>query len=362
MLDAGADIHERDKNGNTLLHVVACFGLDAVGKVLVERGADPLAENAIRRLPAAGMALSANGMSEFAPQLGLNPVSVDQIVEGRTRLAEWLPSEPNSEGVLDRLALDCARAHSSERLQLRFGSWSFHLFETNIFHHLWFLWFLCWLVVLFAMLVGTGILSWSGRRWWLLAASCLPQAVMGASLTGSYGPDTSFGLLPKLHLFGYYACFYFFGCATFEVEGLNTTAGRRWKILLPLAAVLFLAGIATMNNRMLATVLQPAYAWTMALGLIGVFNHLCSKPLLARSNSAMSWLADASYWMYLVHVPLVMVVQWIVRQWSLPADVKFLIILAVVTPLLLISYRWCVRYTFLGRMLNGPRTVAKSGQ
>ena len=161
MLDAGADIHERDKNGNTLLHVVACFGLDAVGKVLVERGADPLAENAIRRLPAAGMALSANGMSEFAPQLGLNPVSVDQIVEGRTRLAEWLPSEPNSEGVLDRLALDCARAHSSERLQLRFGSWSFHLFETNIFHHLWFLWFLCWLVVLFAMLVGTGILSWS---------------------------------------------------------------------------------------------------------------------------------------------------------------------------------------------------------
>ena len=69
----------------------------------------------------------------------------------------------------------------------------------------------------------------------------------------------------------------------------------------------------------------------------------------------MSWLADASYWMYLVHVPLVMAAQLLVRQWPLPAELKFVVILATVTTLLLASYRWCVRYTPIGSLLNGPR-------
>ena len=71
-----------------------------------------------------------------------------------------------------------------------------------------------------------------------------------------------------------------------------------------------------MNDRLLATVLQPAYAWAMSLGLIGLFCRLFPHP-----RSAVSWLADASYWMYLVHVPLVMVAQLLVREWPLPAGV-----------------------------------------
>ena len=59
--------------------------------------------------------------------------------------------------------------------------------------------------------------------------------------------------------------------------------------------------------------------------------------------------------MYLIHVPLVMVAQLVVRQWPLLAEVKFVVILATVTLLLLASYRWCVRYTAIGTLLNGPR-------
>jgi glucan biosynthesis protein C len=114
--------------------------------------------------------------------------------------------------------------------------------------------------------------------------------------------------------------------------------------------VLLVAGLATMNDRLLATILQPAYAWTMALGLIGLFHRFFAEP-----RPAMSWLADASYWMYLVHVPLVMAAQLVVRKWPLLAEVKFVLILATVTLLLLASYRWCVRYTPIGSLLNGPR-------
>lgn len=354
VLDAGGDVDERDASGNTPLHAVAYFGRDAAGRLLVDRGADPRAGNVVGRLPAAAMALPADVAAEFAPLVGLDPLGVDDVLQGRARLREVLPTGPNAEGttgdMLDRLTLAWSRLLSSDRLRLRVGAWSPHPLQTNVFDHLWFLWFLCWLVALFALLAMTGLLPAGRRRWWLVPASCLPQAVMGMWLAGSYGPDTSLGLIPKPHVFAFYACFFLFGVATFAAEGIDTRLGRSWKLLLPAALALFAAGIATRNDRLLATLLQPAYAWTMSLGLIGLFCRLFPDP-----RPAVSWLADASYWMYLVHVPLIMGAQLLVRHWPLPAGLKFLLILAMVTPLLLASYRWLVRYTAIGSLLNGPR-------
>ena len=354
VLDSGADPDERDRGGNTPLHHAVYFGRDAVARLLIERGADPTAANVVGRLPAAMMSQPADLISEFAPFIEMNPVGIDEILAGRERLRPLLPAGPNPEGTLggplDRATLAWSEMLSAEWLRLRFGSWSLHLVQTNIFHHLWFLWFLCWLIAAFALLAVTGLLPTGRRRWWLVAASCLPQFVMGMSMTTGYGPDTSFGILPRPHLLAFYACFYFFGVATFAAEGLDTRLGRHWKLLLPTALVLFVIGIATMNDRLLAGVLQPAYAWAMSLGLIGLFSRFCSRP-----SPRVSWLADASYWMYLVHPPLVMMAQMVVRRWALPADLKFFLVMALVTPLLLLSYRYGVRFTPIGTLLNGPR-------
>jgi peptidoglycan/LPS O-acetylase OafA/YrhL len=354
VLDAGGNPNETDRSGNTPLHVAAYFGGDAAARVLIDRGANPLAANVVGRLPAAVLALPADLTSEFAPLVGLNPIAVAKVLAGRRQLRDMLPTGPNPQstlgGPLDRAALGWSAALSSESLRLRIGSWSLHLVQTNIFDHLWFLWSLCWLVAAFAILAVTGLLPTGRSRWWLVAASCLPQAVMGVSLAGSHGPDTSFGLLPRPHVLAFYACFYFFGVATFAAEGLDTRLGRHWKLLLPAALLLLVASLVTMDDRLLATVLQPAYAWTMSLGLIGLFCRFFSRP-----SAMVSWLADASYWMYIVHVPLVMLAQLVVRPWPLPAAAKFLLVIAMVTPVLLVSYRVGVRHTAIGRLLNGPR-------
>lgn len=354
VLDAGGNADEPDHSGNTPLHYAAYFGRDAVARLLLERGADPAAVNAVGRMPAAMASLPAELVSELAPLTDMNPVAVDEVLAGRERMRGLLPTGPNPEGTLggplDRATLAWSRILSADWLRLRIGSWSLHLVQTNVFHHLWFLWFLCWLVAAFAVLAVTGLLPTGRGRWWLVAVSCLPQLVMGMSMAAGYGPDSSFGILPRPHLLAFYACFYFFGVAAFAAEGLDTRLGRHWKLLLPAAAVLFVISIATLNDRLLASLLQPAYAWAMSLGLVGVFARFCSRP-----SPLMSWLADASYWMYLVHVPLVMAAQLLVRPWALPADLKFLIVMALVTPVLLVSYRYGVRYTPIGWLLNGPR-------
>jgi len=354
VLDGGGTPDERDQGGNTPLHHAAYFGRDAAATLLIERDANPAAVNAVGRRPAAMLSLPADLVSELAPLTAMNPVAVDEVLAGRERLRSRLPAGPNPQGTLggplDRATLAWSEILSAERLRLRVGSWSLHLVQTNVFHHLWFLWSLCWLIVAFAVLAWTGLLPTGRRRWWLVAASCLPQMVMGMSMAAGYGPDTSFGILPRPHVLAFYACFYFFGVATFAAEGLDTRLGRHWKLLLPTAIAIFVAGIATMNDRTLASVLQPAFAWAMSLGLIGLFARFCSRP-----SPLVSWLADASYWMYLVHPPLVMVAQMIVRRWAMPAELKFLVVMALVTPVLLVTYRYWVRFTAIGRLLNGPR-------
>ena len=129
--------------------------------------------------------------------------------------------------------------------------------------------------------------------------------------------------------------------------------------MLLVALPLFVAGLATTNNRLLAAFLQPAFAWTMSLGSIGAFAFLSSKYKWLGENPAVAWMADASYWMYLIHVPLVIGMQWLVRGLHLPVELKFCLVLSVVFVVLLFSYRWCVRYSFIGRQLNGPRVFGK---
>ena len=72
------------------------------------------------------------------------------------------------------------------------------------------------------------------------------------------------------------------------------------------------------------------------------------------------YLADASYWCYLLHLPLVLWLQVLVAKWPVNGWLKFAFIMAVNVLVLLASYHWCVRYTWIGRLLNGPRERSKA--
>lgn len=94
--------------------------------------------------------------------------------------------------------------------------------------------------------------------------------------------------------------------------------------------------------------------WGWTLGLIGVaMRYLSSQSPVRR------YLADASYWIYIVHLPLVLALQAALAPYAWPWFVKYPLILAVAFAIMLASYQVMVRHSFIGAMLNG-RTPSKS--
>lgn len=88
--------------------------------------------------------------------------------------------------------------------------------------------------------------------------------------------------------------------------------------------------------------------WMWILGLVGLTLRFFNK-----ANTRVRYMADASYWIYIIHLPLIVVLQIWMSQWQLPAEIKFALILAISMPIMIASYHWLVRGSFIGWVLNG---------
>lgn len=101
------------------------------------------------------------------------------------------------------------------------------------------------------------------------------------------------------------------------------------------------------------TVNAAAYAlagWAWTFAMVGLaLRFLSGYSVVAR------YMADASYWIYLIHMPIVVGLQGWVSTMDLHWLVKFAIIVGVSMPVMLASYHLLVRRTFIGEILNGKK-------
>ena len=247
--------------------------------------------------------------------------------------------------------------------------------------HLWFLYVL--LLLYAATLLLRGFVAIIDRRGSLRAAADrvvrglvenpLGLIVLAAptSLTLFFTPPwlAWFGIAtPDMSLVpnagaavGFFTAFGF-GWLLHRQVGLLEVWRRRWFLNLVVSVALTAAGFAITG---IAPVVRPApqdattalYAavftlsvWTWSFAVIGM-----AMRFLSGYSAARRYVADASYWLYLVHVPLVMALQVMVSQLAWPWWAKFAVILGVTFPLLFASYQVFVRYSFIGAILNGRR-------
>jgi len=204
------------------------------------------------------------------------------------------------------------------------------------------------------------------RLLWLVPLTFVPQFFM----VTDFGPDTAASVIPWPPMLAYYAVFFGFGALCYGQEAFEKNIGRRWPVCLLLAVPALLLALhwyelrgslfvtsesnelsSLLHNNLLCSLFTVLYSWLMIFGFIGLFRQFFSE-----GNRRIRYISDSSYWLYVMHLPPIMMLQIWVNNWPLPSVVKLLGICAVSTAALLIIYEYAVRYTWVGTMLNGKKT------
>ncbi len=239
--------------------------------------------------------------------------------------------------------------------------------------HLWFLWYLViiYVIALAALPLGRllGRLSWPDRLFrgmvqspWQPLFLALPTFLLMLPML-TWQADSPTRALPEWRIVFYYTGFFALGWLLYRHRDLLAQCGRWWKWYLALGtvAVFPVMGWLFLHAPLVAKPPDPAFRLPtiavyslftslMVLGLLGLFQRYFS-----RSNRVLRYVSDSAYWLYLAHLPLVIYLQIAVADWPGWVIAKVALLNGVVIVVLLASYHWCVRYTWIGAMLNGPR-------
>ena len=261
------------------------------------------------------------------------------------------------------------------------------------------LWFLYYLLIMYAALLAFRSLAtrdrvrrWLGSGFWaglrrhggnaLYARFPLLLALAGIALLILRAGDGTKSIWPlNVPDFLHGALFFFFGYGLFARRELIDRL-KDPTILVALwftAAASFFAHLVALSAiddavrqaapeetvdtlRLLAIVFNGTAGAMSCVGLIGLFELVFQSP-----QRWVRWLADSSYWIYIAHLPVVAFLTfWIAhldRQGrlefgiglSLGAESKFLAACLLTGAICVLSYRYLVRYTLVGALLNGPR-------
>ncbi len=242
--------------------------------------------------------------------------------------------------------------------------------------HLWFIWMLLWLSVAtvlvapLARMVPPVLSRWLSQRFaqvasnvWGLGLLALPLALIGAGYKdGVVTPQGSF--LPPLSEWLHNGLFYVFGLALYAQRArLLAYYSQRWARHTAIGLLFFVGPLVLTlmpaQHESLATI--PYYTfwsalvynlctWFWSVSIVGIILHY-----VHRLNPLLRYLSQASYWVYLVHLPLTIGFGALLygAQWS--ALAKLVINITATSAVSLLSYHLLVRSTRLGALLTGQR-------
>lgn len=244
--------------------------------------------------------------------------------------------------------------------------------------HLWFIYYL--IVITAATLVLRALLKASGpwharllnhldaalarlaHSRFSLAAFVVPTIGLLWLMDG-WGIDTpDRSLLPHIPVTMLYGGCFLFGWMLHRSSHLLPQFARlsawRWVVVcISCAATVYLSFIQGDPShphyaaaRLGYLVSYAVMMWLLVFLTLGLFQRL-----VRRQIPGVRFVADSSYWMYLIHLPIVIWLQIAVAEIPLHWTIKLIGVSGVTILLALLSYDLVVRSTVIGRILNGRR-------
>ena len=244
--------------------------------------------------------------------------------------------------------------------------------------HLWFLYNLLFFYALavllsrvnfarFAAMQGLAMIT--SRPWVFLML--FPLMLVPALLTQPTPLPAPEQFTPQLWSFGYYGVMFALGWGLFGQQSvldrfksyawpmliLSLIGYRVYTFMLPgeisIQEVMAGAGQSPefTTQHIISSIIEAYLAVYMTLVLL-----IVGKQVLNHENKVLRLISDSSYWVYIIHLPLLWFIQFWLLDQAWPAWAEFLLSTSVTFVLGLFSYLLLVRWTPLGWLLNGRKS------
>ena len=171
------------------------------------------------------------------------------------------------------------------------------------------------------------------------------------------------GFMPVFRIVAVYAIPFAFGWLLFlNTDLLAVLIRRAWlyAVLAVVASVAYRYSYYLPLDRevrfYLIRAVHSVDMWLLILGVAGLFLRY-----LAGHSAYRRYLCDSSYFLYIAHMPVILAFQLLLEPVALPPLAKIAIALVGTIAILMPVYRYAVRPTFVGAVLNGrryPSTIA----
>lgn len=232
--------------------------------------------------------------------------------------------------------------------------------------HLWFLYYL----MLFYLLVWVGrqlvpvtvkqqLQAWHPLQLIVVLPLLLAPALM---LAGSpYPPPESF--IPQLWAFGFFGLFFAFGYLLYSAEHILSYFNNSGYWLVLGSLLLFIVFQHNLPQQLGFEPHNPPWPVRSLLiictlyiaAFMSVAALVFARHRLNGRNRIMRLLADASYWIYIVHLPILLAIQYWLLDQAGGVAYKYAVSVSATLLLCLLSYLLLVRWTPIGWLLNGRR-------
>jgi glucans biosynthesis protein C len=248
--------------------------------------------------------------------------------------------------------------------------------------HLWFLQYLLIYYLLSLALVACVPHSWTQRACkvfgavlprrgsWILFSLPTTVCLFYSPLWADASGDMGLSMAPSPSGLPFYGLFYGFGWLLYRRRELLPLLESHIRLRLAIAGLLLLiiwpSGYYLLRGtdyfhpnvsaphyvwvRAGSLVAFGLYGWVMIFAWFGLFLKYFSRPI-----RIVRYLSDASYWIYLTHIPVTLFFTGLILPVPVSPLLKFPLIVAATLLVLIYAYDRVVRYTWLGTALNGPR-------
>ncbi len=238
--------------------------------------------------------------------------------------------------------------------------------------HLWFLYNLIQFYLVYALLHRISILSmgWTrilGDTKFVLLA--LPLLMVPALFSQSSPYPAPEQFVPQLWSFGYFGVFFLIGSHMFKNQALidNVKPYAPWLLLSSIVLYVFVyRDLPTTISLQDALAFQggPSPSWShFGISVLEAYisvhmTLVClvvGKALLDKASVTFRFIADSSYWVYIIHLPVLWAIQFRLLDTDWNLWIEFAISSFGTLIIGLFTYVVLVRHTPIGWMLNGKR-------